>query len=517
MLLPIGCYSLTEKEALGGLLTALTNGELDPPGETLASGDKLPSSRKRSFVTSLILSTSPFIAVIEKNPPMLGQLLVTHDHRLQDKDDTLCHNVARVLTSLIESKNSATGLLSFARANRDLVAKKFFDSMDCDAMLFIYLEMIGASEDKRLDDLEAYCRDFQIMNTLLEMLGTSTDDAIIKNLLEAVVTVSSCFADKTATLTALVSQHAISTVVTSAVKGTAASGTVCRLAALTHLAILETGCVTGMVADQLPAIRSMLGHAPSSYAEERKHEIFEQPVGSIRIAVIELLVAFIDKTRDQAVEAELPGLIEEVMIFFCEHTKNDFIGIEMVQLVRRVLASNIKPRIIDGLLSMRVLESMRCAIEQVSNIWELGHMRCIVSDLLAKKDEDATVRARMESYGEWDALHKLMLDMKDAKVIAIRHKRRRGEAAAGASAEEQDGVALPVSPLSPLAAGALHKVMCNGQVVHEDTPRKVMYVTAAPGNGTEQRVPTPQPGTAAAAIGGAHAAQEQSPLTRELF
>jgi hypothetical protein len=102
--------------------------------------------------------------------------------------------------------------------------------------------------------------------------------------------------------------------------------------------------------------------------------------------------------------------------------------------------------------------------------------------------------------------------MKDAKVIAIRHKRRRGEAAAGA--EEQDGVALPVSPLSPLAAGALHKVMCNGQVVHEDTPRKVMYVTAAPGNGTGQRVPTPQAGTAPAASA---AAEPEANLTRELF
>jgi hypothetical protein len=38
-------------------------------------------------------------------------------------------------------------------------------------------------------------------------------------------------------------------------------------------------------------------------------------------------------------------MTEEVMVLFCEHTKNDFIGIEMVQLVRRVLASNIQPRI----------------------------------------------------------------------------------------------------------------------------------------------------------------------------
>ena len=75
-------------------------------------------------------------------------------------------------------------------------------------------------------------------------------------------------------------------------------------------------------------------------------------------------------------------------------------------------------------------------------------MRCIVSDLLAKCDEDATVRARMESYQHWDALHKLMLDVKDAKVNSIRHKRRRGE---GEEAEDGD-VALPVSPLSPRTA-----------------------------------------------------------------
>ena len=136
-----------------------------------------------------------------------------------------------------------------------------------------------------------------------------------------------------------------------------------------------------------------------------------------------------------------------------------------------------------------------------------------VSDLLAKRDEDATVRSRMEQYGEWDMLYKLMLDMKDAKVIAIRHKRRRGEA--GAVGGEEDGVALPVGPLSPLAAGALHKVMCNGQVVHEDTPRKVMYVTAASG-GTGQRVPTPQAGVAAPAAAAGGAESEES-LNKQLF
>ena len=79
-----------------------------------------------------------------------------------------------------------------AKCNRALVAQKFFDSMNCDAMLFIYLEMIGASEDKRLDDLEAYCRDFGILDKLLDMLATHTEPAVIKNLLEAIVTVSSC-------------------------------------------------------------------------------------------------------------------------------------------------------------------------------------------------------------------------------------------------------------------------------------------------------------------------------------
>jgi hypothetical protein len=295
--------SLTEKEALTGLITALTDGQLDPPTGCL------PSGRKRSFVTSLILSTSPFIAVVEKSPALLEQLLVTHDHKSFDVDDTLCHNVARVLTSLIESKNSATGLLGYAAANRAQVAKKFFISMDCDAMLFIYLEMIGASEDKRLDDLENYCRDFEIMNTLLEMLASSTSPPVVKNLLEAIVTVSSCFADKTATLSSLVSKKSIDAVVTAAVRADSANGTVCRLAALTHLAILETGCVTAAVADQLPQIRSILAQAPGSYAEARKHEVFEQPVGAIRIAVIELLVAFIDKSRDQRVEAQLPSLI----------------------------------------------------------------------------------------------------------------------------------------------------------------------------------------------------------------
>lgn len=89
------------------------------------------------------------------------------------------------------------------------------------------------------------------------------------------------------------------------------------------------------------------------------HQIFETPVGSVRIAAIELLVAFIDKIRDARVETFIPGLIEEVMVFFCNHTSNDFIGIEMVQLVRRVLASGIQPRIHDGLLTSRSLDGLK--------------------------------------------------------------------------------------------------------------------------------------------------------------
>ena len=145
----------------------------------------------------MILATSPFIAVTEKNPALLEQLLVTFgapllpfgplcvstllsgcnvraDHRNFDVDDTLCHNVARVLTSLIESKNSATGLLGYAASNRDVVAKKFFASMDCDAMLFIYLEMIGASEDKvRAQSL--------VWSRLYSMLVTSSDSGCYRS------------------------------------------------------------------------------------------------------------------------------------------------------------------------------------------------------------------------------------------------------------------------------------------------------------------------------------------------
>ena len=102
-------------------------------------------------------------------------------------------------------------------------------------------------------------------------------------------------------------------------------------------------------------------------------------------------------------------------------------------------------------------------------------MRCIVSDLLAKCDEDATVRARMESYQHWDALHKLMLDVKDAKVNSIRHKRRRGE---GEEAEDGD-VALPVSPLSPLAAGAARHALLRAASAFDPTRRAMRKALAS--------------------------------------
>ena len=159
-------------------------------------------------------------------------------------------------------------------------------------------------------------------------------------------------------------------------------------------------------------VRGLLKVAPGSYCEKRKHEVFEKPVGSIRIAVVELLVAYIDKSRNAAAESAMPGLIEEIMIFFCNNTMNDFIGIEMVQLVRRVLASNIGPRILSGMLTHRVLEEMEAAIGHVSNIWELGHLRCIVSDVLAKHDDDTTVRGHLESFSRWEKLHQSMNDMR---------------------------------------------------------------------------------------------------------
>eukprot|EP01048_Picozoa_sp_COSAG05_P013973 COSAG05_NODE_1540_length_4597_cov_383.329257_2_plen_642_part_00 len=490
---------LTEKEALTGLVTALCDGTLDPPGV-------VGQGRKRSFVTSLILSTSPFIAVLEKSLTTLELLLVGYDHRSFDTDDALCHNVARVLTSLIESKNAPTGIFGCANSNRAAVAEKFFNSMNCDAMLFIYLEMIGASEDKRIDDLQAYCRDFHIMDSLLEMLATSKENAVTKNLLEAIVTVSSCFADKSGVLSSLISKRAISAVVNSAVTSTnSPSGTVCRLAALTHLAILETSCVTVCVAEQLPQVQALLKNNPKAYCEKRKHDMYETPVGSVRIAVIELLVAFIDKCRDPVVEPTMPCLIEQVMLFFFNHTMNDFIGIEMVQLVRRVLASNIPSRIQQGMLTMASLQGLQSAIHQISNIWQLGHLRCIVSDILAKYEDDAAVHHHLEQYSEWGVLLQSMRDMKDAKVINARHKRRRG------TGDHVDGDCdLPVSPLSVLAAGELHKTLgANGAIVHEDTPRKVMYVTQqqAP---TSVRVPTPTGGHSASVVFGASASASSS-------
>ena len=41
------------------------------------------------------------------------------DHQsIGDEDDALCHSVARILTSLIESKNSNTGIHGYVERNK---------------------------------------------------------------------------------------------------------------------------------------------------------------------------------------------------------------------------------------------------------------------------------------------------------------------------------------------------------------------------------------------------------------
>eukprot|EP01052_Picozoa_sp_SAG31_P040211 SAG31_NODE_5769_length_2335_cov_1.097496_3_plen_264_part_00 len=228
--------------------------------------------------------------------------------------------------------------------------------------------------------------------------------------------------------------------------------------------------------------RKLLDANPSTYCEQRKHQIFESPVGSVRIATIELLVAFIDKIRDARVEGCIPGLIEDVMVFFCNHTSNDFIGIEMVQLVRRVLASGIQSRIHEGLLTNRVLDGLKSALNRIGSIWELGHLRCIVKDILAKHaDKSSQVRATLERYAAWTQLRSLMEQTKEG---TLKPDPKLRCAADGSTLD----IRLPVGPLSPLAAGALRKTLHNGEVVHEDTPRKVVYVASADVN---RKAPTP--------------------------
>jgi hypothetical protein len=412
------------------------------------------------------------------------------DHRNFHVDDTLCHNVARVLTSLIESKNAHAGIHAYVNTNRQDIVSKFFESIGNDAMLFIYLELIGASEDKRMETLELFCREYRVMDEVLYLLSRSDVVAEVKNSLEAIVTISSCFSDSAEKLSAIVTKAAISSVVTAICNKSEKDqgGTVCRLAALTHLIILETDCVTDSVADQLPAIRLLLQISPLPYCEERSHQVFETPVGSVRIAVIELLVAFIDKVRDARVEKVIPGLVEEVMVFFCEHTGNDFIGIEMVQLVRRVLASSIQPRIQQGLLTTKAMDGLLAALSKISNIWELGHLRCIVKDLMAKRSDDTRVATTMEAFTSWSELEEKMSQAKEG-VVRPDGKRRRGD---GSGLD----IDLPVGPLSPLAAGALRKTLGkSGAVVHEDTPRKVMYVASKDVERGSPRSPAPKPPT----------------------
>jgi len=462
---------MTEKEALTGLVTALIMGELDEAEDR---------GRKRSFVASLILSTSPFIAVIEKSDKCMKLLLQTFDHAsIGDEDDALCHSVARILTSLIESKHAETAIHEYVQRNKEDVVPLFFNMIDNDAMLFIYLELIGACEEKRTAQLVTHCQEFNIMNKLLNMLGTCTKDTLIKNLLEAIVTISSCFSGNAPELSALIERPSIDCILNTLIQKEQKPNTaVCRLAALTHLIILEADCVAPAVAANLTSIRALLRVAPGAYCEKRSHEVFTQPVGCVRIAAIELLVAFIDKSRDPKQEPNIPPLIEEVMAFFFQHTESDFIGIEIVQLVRRVLASKMSKRIQGGLLSHTSLTYMLGALRGVSNLWELGHLRCIVQDVLTECDNNESLDAHVRSFAQWKPLQEMLLRIKDAKFDSTGLKRRRG--AQSENGCEQDGF-LPICPFSPLAApDGVHKTFdSSGAVVHEDTPRKVMYVTAA--------------------------------------
>ena len=58
----------------------------------------------------------------------------------------------------------------------------------------------------------SHCREFNIMNKLLNMLGTRTKDTLIKNLLEAIVTISSCFSGQPEELSTLIDRASVDTV-----------------------------------------------------------------------------------------------------------------------------------------------------------------------------------------------------------------------------------------------------------------------------------------------------------------
>eukprot|EP01052_Picozoa_sp_SAG31_P040212 SAG31_NODE_5769_length_2335_cov_1.097496_4_plen_120_part_00 len=108
-----------------------------------------------------------------------------------------------------------------------------------------------------LHDVIEDAHNFRVLDKVLHLLASSNSPAEVKNSLEAIVTISSCFADSPAKLSAVVSSEAVAAVVTAICCKSEidANGTVCRLAALTHLIILETACVTGAVADQLHGVR----------------------------------------------------------------------------------------------------------------------------------------------------------------------------------------------------------------------------------------------------------------------
>ena len=68
-----------------------------------------------------------------------------------------------------------------------------------------------------------------------------------------------------------------------------------------------------------------------------------------------------------------------------------------MQLVRRVLASKMEDRIHRGLLSYNSLAYMVGALREVSNLWELGHLRCIVTDLLTECENNTSLRENRPS------------------------------------------------------------------------------------------------------------------------
>ena len=467
---------MTQVPVLTGMMRALLDGSLD------AAGDK---GRKTSFVASLILSTTPFINVIEKSDVLMELLFIEYKAEPQHGDDCLVHHVSRIYNSLLESKHSEAGVHAFVERNKVVVVPKFMSGVSNDALLFIFLELIGASEvDQRLDMLDTLCFEFDIMHTLLMRLAHSASEPEIKNLIEAVVTISSNYSGRPRELSQLVRDEAVAMLLAKITSGRcSANATVCRLAALTHLMILEAECVTEVVSRTLPEVRSLLLVTQTSLCENRDHQIYTAPVGSVRIATVELLVAYIDKmSPDNAkwsvsCEDQISGsgrLIEQIMCFWLSHTKNDFIGIEMVQLVKRVIESNVQPRI-NAMFSDVVLDDLAIALAGIANIWELGHMRCLVSDALAQLGTSQTTAARLAAYPKWAALRPVMEDVRDGKVTNPRKRARRQSAPI-----ENPVEFLAIIPGSPLAAGDIHKTFDeSGVLVHEDTPRKVVFLQAS--------------------------------------